>query len=86
MSTIKEWKWGREGVDLYPDHLLWYEDLGSCAFASGAGCDQSFEAFLEFGPQYSRIPPEMLEELAAEIRKLVDPQGHPLPPVLPPTT
>ncbi|MDB5385681.1 MAG: hypothetical protein JWM11_1327 [Planctomycetaceae bacterium] len=71
MGLLQDWTWDREGVSLYDDHLLWYEQLGPVAFASGAACEQTLKNFLKHGPQYPEIPREILAELTKAVNALV---------------
>ena len=66
---MDEWKWSNRGVNLQSDHLLWYEDLGATAYASGGGSTQSFEEFLRLGPPVEGIPPEIIDELTLAVRR-----------------
>ena len=63
MGAQNDWTWYRQGVTLYADHLLWYEDLGSVAYASGAASEQSFADFLAHGPSVGGVPQDVLTAL-----------------------
>ena len=67
MALHKEWTWGRRGADLHDDHLVWYEALGPVAYASGAGCEQTFDDFLAHGPRDESVPAEVLAEIAMAV-------------------
>ena len=70
MDELLEWHWMHEGVDLHADNtLVWYEDLGPVAFASGAGSVQSFDEFITDGPVSPTMPATMLTELTAAVWK-----------------
>ena len=81
--VVREWRWSREGVTIEGDderslHLLWYEDLGPVAFASGGAVEQTFAHFLANGPWVERVPDDVVAEVTAAVRELVGqvpPQG-----------
>ncbi|WP_157369738.1 hypothetical protein [Zavarzinella formosa] len=69
MEQVTRWEWGNEGVAFEDGHLLWYEKEGASRFASGAACEQTFDKFLENGPQYDGVPPEILSELTKAVHR-----------------
>ncbi len=76
MTYLKEWRWnergnGADGITLFTDRLAWWSANWETPFAEGGGSDQTIEEFLADGPVDRDIPPEMLEELRAAVRKLV---------------
>lgn len=78
MDLVKEWQWNRSrtggsGVVLYGDHLVWYYENWAAPFTD-MGAAQSLDDFLVKGPR-STAPPEMLEELYTEVRKLIAQRG-----------
>lgn len=72
---MDEWKWSGRGVEFQDDHLLWYEDAGATAYASGAGSTQSFEDFLRRGSPIEGVPPEVIKELTQAVRRRVRDHG-----------
>ena len=70
MPDLIEWHWAHEGVDLHDDNtLVWYEDLGPVAFASGAGSTQTLDEFVMHGPVSPSMPEQMLAELTAAVNE-----------------
>jgi hypothetical protein len=65
------WTWGNEGVDVYPDHLVWYEKEGPVRFASGAACEQKFDDFLARGPWVNGVPAEVVEAVTLAVKKIL---------------
>jgi len=62
---------GLNGVDVFPDHLTWWEmeDPG-CRFAGGGACDQNTAEFLEKGPPIEGVPAEIVAEVRAILQEL----------------
>ena len=61
--TGEGFTWANRGVDVEVDHLLWYEQLGAVAYASGAASTQSFEEFLATGPPMDGVPDDVVAAL-----------------------
>ncbi|WP_020471528.1 hypothetical protein [Zavarzinella formosa] len=70
MGSPRHWSWGNEGVELYDDHLLWYQEQAG-SFSGGAASEQSFEEFMRQGTRIERVPPDVLEELSKAVRKRI---------------
>lgn len=68
MNRIGGWEWGSEGVDLYDDHLTWYEKEGPVRFASGAACDQTIDDFLQRGPWVDGVPADVVTAVTQAIK------------------
>ncbi len=68
---MKEWKWPGRGVDLNEDHLLWYDDMGSCSFAGGGASSQSFQEFLERGCPVEGVPEDVVAEITQAVKEKV---------------
>jgi hypothetical protein len=56
-------------VDLFEDHLTWFEKEGPVRFASGAACDQTLDDFLERGPHVDGVPADVLHEVTSAVRR-----------------
>ena len=67
MADTKTWTWSRYGVTLEADHLLWFEELGPVAFASGGACEQTLADFAKRGPWVDGVPADVIAELKASI-------------------
>ena len=57
------------GVTIKEDGLLWYQD-GSPGWAHGVATTQSFDDFIQKGPQFSGLPVNMLAELIAIVQEI----------------
>jgi hypothetical protein len=67
VARIDGWEWGQRGVDLYDDHLTWYEKEGPVRFASGAACDQKLDDFLARGPWVDGVPVDVVDAVTRAI-------------------
>jgi len=65
---MERWEWGNEGVVIENGHLVWYEAIGSCGFASGAACEQTFKDFIAHGPRVPGAPEEVIEQVRQAVR------------------
>jgi hypothetical protein len=70
VSRIDGWEWGNRGVDLYVDHLTWFEKEGPVRFASGAACDQTLDDFVARGPWDDGVPADIRSEVDRAVRDL----------------
>lgn len=61
---MDEWRWGTSGVRVDGDQLVWFEELGAVAPASGAATTQLGADFLRDGPPFDGVPTEVLVAVA----------------------
>jgi hypothetical protein len=66
---MPEWHWGPRGVSIEGSQLLWFDELGPVAFASGGASTQTFADFLEHGPAVDGVPDDVVTELTAAVRE-----------------
>ena len=59
----------QNGVRIEKDGLLWYQD-GSPGWAYGAAKTQSFDDFIQKGPEFSGMSMKMLAELIAIVQEI----------------
>ena len=80
MTVIGSWEWGNRGVDLYADHLLWFEKETAVRFASGAAHKQSLEDFLRRGPSNDDVPEPIVHAIKRAVGELGDTSRSPTTP------
>ena len=59
------------GVIIEKNGLVWYQD-GSPGWAYGAATTQSFDDFIQKGPEFSGMSTEMLAELIAIVQEIAN--------------
>lgn len=69
----------QNGVRIEKDGLLWYQD-GSPGWAHGVAKTQSFDDFIQKGPEFSGLSMKMLAELIAIVQEITGKEIVWIPP------
>jgi len=75
-STRHSWEWGKtsykvDGVHTFEGKLVWFSQPTN-PHAGGGASTQSFDDFMQRGPQQAAIPDDALDELYDVVRTILE--------------